>query len=133
MANSETFRPGFRISEIDVGVLILGTVGSPLLARLEESLAFATLFTIAHFFLFCNVLRITRSLELLWAALFVVFAASSFLIGFPAWGHTFTVMLAVTVIFAIIHVLQPSYHGAFWKQINPNLPHWWAIHGADRR
>ncbi len=133
MASPENFQPGFRISEIDVGVLILATLGSVLLARFDESLAVATVFTVAHFFLFCNVLRMSRPLELVWAALYVVLSASTILIGFPTWSHTFTVMLAVTAIFAVIQVLRPSYHGVFWRQINPNLPHWWTINRADKQ
>jgi hypothetical protein len=132
MASTENFRPGFRISEIDVGVLMLGTLVSVLLARFDESFAVAILFTIAHFFLFCNVLRMSRPLELAWAALFVLLAASTILIGFPTWSHTFSVMLAVTAILAFIQVLQPSYHGAFWRRLNPNLPHWWAINRRDK-
>ena len=133
MATTANFRPGFRISEIDVGVLIFGTVGSVLLARLDEALGVATVFTVAHFFLFCNVLRMSRLLELIWAAPFVLLASSTILIGVPTWSHTFTAMLAVTVILAVIQVLRPSYHGAFWGRINPNLPQWWAINGSDKQ
>jgi len=41
MENDQHFRPGFRISEVDVGVLLLGFVGSPLLGRLNDTLGFA--------------------------------------------------------------------------------------------
>ena len=128
---TEAFRPGFRISEIDVGVLILAALGSALLARFDESLAVATAFTVAHFFLFCNVLRMSRPPELAWAALFVALAASTILLGMPGWTQTFVVMLAATAVLAGVHALRPSYHGAFWRQINPNLPDWWKKNGVD--
>ena len=126
------FRPGFRLSEIDVGVLMLGILASVLLARFDESLAVALLFTLAHFFLFCNVLRMSRPLELVWAALFVLLAASTILIGFPPWNYTLSAMLAVTAIFAVVQVLRSSYHGVFWRQLNPNLPQWWAVNRKNQ-
>jgi hypothetical protein len=125
MKTATQFRPGFRISKIDVAVLLLGALGATSVARFDESLGFALAFTVAHFFLFCNVLRMARSLELSWAALFVLLAASTLLHGMPSWGHTFAVMLCVTLIFAALQLHKPSYHGIFWKRINPNLPQWW--------
>lgn len=121
------FRPGFRLSEIDVGVLMLGVLASVLLARFDESFAAALLFTLAHFFLFCNVLRMSRPLELVWALLFVLLAASTIRTGFPPWSYTFLAMLAVTAILAVVQVMRASYHGVFWQQLNPNLPQWWAV------
>lgn len=126
------FRPGFRLSEIDVGVLMLGILASVLLARFDESFAVALLFTLVHFFLFCNVLRMSRPFELVWAVLFVLLAASTILIGFPSWGYTLSAMLAMTVILAAVQVLRPSYHGVFWRQLNPNLPQWWAVNRKNQ-
>lgn len=57
METAANFRPRFRISEVDVGVVILGILGSVLLGRLNDMLGVATLFTVGHFFLFCNLLR----------------------------------------------------------------------------
>ena len=116
-----------------MGVLILGAISSVLLARFDELLGLATVFTVAHFFLFCNVLRMSRLLELLWAALFVLLATSTIIMGVPVWNYTFTIMLAVTAIFAVIQVFRPSYHGAFWMQINPDLPQWWASNQAEKQ
>jgi hypothetical protein len=31
----------------------------------------------------------------------------------------------VTLILAIVQILQPSYHGVLWRKINPNLKQWW--------
>ena len=132
MGDVVDFRPGFRLSEIDVGVLILGILASVLLARFDEPFAVALLFTLAHFFLFCNVLRMSRPLELVWAALFVLLAVSTILIGFPPWSYTLSAMLAVTAILAVVQVLRPSYHGVFWRQLNPNLPQWWAANRKNQ-
>lgn len=126
------FRPGFRLSEIDVGILLLGVLASVLIARFYELLAVALLFTLGHFFLFCNVLRMSRPLELVWAVLFVLLAAGTILNGFPPWSYTLYAMLVVTAILAIIQVLRPSYHGVFWRRLNPNLPQWWAVNRKDQ-
>ena len=132
MEDAVDFRPGFRLSEIDVGVLMLGVLASVLLARFDESFAVALLFTLAHFFLFCNVLRMSRPLELVWALLFVLLAASTIRTGFPPWSYTFCAMLAVTAILAVVQVQRSSYHGVFWRQLNPNLPQWWAVNRKNQ-
>ena len=127
MEDAVDFRPGFRLSEIDVGVLMLGILASVLLARFDESFAIALLFTLAHFFLFCNVLRMSRPLELVWALLFVLLASCTIRVGFPPWSYTFSAMLAVMAGMVVIQVLRPSYHGVLWRQLNPNLLQWWAV------
>jgi hypothetical protein len=125
LTTTANFRPGFRISEIDVGILILGILGSYIMARIEEPLGILVVFTVAHFFLFCNVVRMDRPLELIWAALFVLLAASTMIIGVPAWSNTFTIMLTVTAFLVFMQVRRPSYHGVFWRQLNPGLEQWW--------
>jgi hypothetical protein len=119
------FQPGFRLSEMDVGILILGVCCSVLLARFDERLGMVVVFVLAHFFLFCNVLRMRRLLELIWAMLFVFLAGSTFYFNYPFWHYTLVVMLVVTLILAIVQILQPSYHGVLWQKINPNLKQWW--------
>lgn len=132
MDKAAEFQPGFRLSEIDVGVLIVGVLFSVLIARFDESFAFVVLFTLGHFFLFCNVIRMSRPLELLWAALFVLLAASTVLTGFPPWIYTFSIMLLVTAILTVVQVLRPSYHGVFWRRLNPDLPQWWAVNRGNQ-
>lgn len=128
MANETTFRPGFRISAIDVGVLVAGGIGSWFTAGIDASLGIAIAFVVAHFFLFCNVVRMGRSLELCWAGLFVLLAAATQLAGIPGWIATFTIMLVCTVVFVALQMRDPSYHCAFWERINPDLPTWWERH-----
>lgn len=132
MTTTANFRPGFRISEIDVGILILGTIGSYIMGRIEDALGVLVIFTVAHFFLFCNVVRMDRTLELIWAAFFILLAAGTMLIGVPTWSHTFSIVLTVTAVFVVIQVRRPSYHGVFWRQLNPDLPQWWSINREYR-
>ena len=125
MRRTLKFQPGFRLSEMDVGIVMLGICSSVLLARLDERLGVASLFVLAHFFLFCNVLRMSRPLELIWAVLFVLLAGSTFYFGLPPWHYTLIAMLVVTLILAFVQILQPSYHGVVWRKFNPNLKQWW--------
>ena len=126
MPNQEDFRPGFRLSGFDVGVLIVGILLAVIVGRGENWLGVVVAFTVAHFFLFCNVLRMSRAYELTWTALFVLMAASTILRGFPLWRHTFSAMLLCTCILTALEMRKASYHGICWRFINPNLPQWWA-------
>ncbi|MCI5123740.1 MAG: hypothetical protein D3925_04515 [Candidatus Electrothrix sp. AR5] len=120
------FRPGFRLSVSDVIILLIGTIGSILLHSMENPLGLVVLFTLAHFFLFCNVLRMCRRFELIWAALFLFLSVNTILFSLPDWLGTVLIMLGITAVLTVLQVRQPSYHGIFWRQINPKLPQWWA-------
>ncbi len=61
------FVPGFRIFELDGGIILRVFCESPSLMRLLKQLAVAALFAREHFAFLCNVLCAKRALELLWA------------------------------------------------------------------
>ena len=82
-------------------------------------------FPVLHFFLFCNVFRIARTLELAWAAAFVGLAGGTILEGVPGWTATTVASLVLTVVVIALEMGRPSYHGVLWRRINPNLPDWW--------
>ena len=82
-------------------------------------------FVVAHFFLFCNVVRMERLGELAWAGVFVLLYASTTLTGVPQWPVTLAISLAVTIVFVVLEMRMPSYHGVFWRKVNPRLPDWW--------
>lgn len=130
--NTPAFRPGFRLSVVDILVLVVGAACSLLLDGMENPLGQAVLFTVAHFFLFCNVLRMRRSFELIWAALFLLLASLSISCDVPTWSVTVLIILAATLVLTVLQVRQPSYHGIFWQQLNPGLPQWWEEHIKQR-
>jgi len=132
MKRTLKFQPGFRLSEMDVGIILLGVCVSVLLGRFDERLGMMVLFVLAHFFLFCNVLRMSRPLELIWAGLFVLLAGSTFTFGQPSWNTTMAAMLGMTLILTFIQCLLPSYHGVLWRKLNPNLEQWWAAREGRR-
>ncbi|HVU28664.1 MAG TPA: hypothetical protein VHG71_13145 [Verrucomicrobiae bacterium] len=87
--------------------------------------SFVVAFAVGHFFLFCNVFRISRRLELVWTGIFVVLTGGTVLVQFPGWPATFAVSICATVVVIAVEMKKPSYHGIFWKQINPRLRDWW--------
>ena len=126
MTTPAAFLPGFRISVRDVIVLIPGAAAAWWVARIDLSLSLAVLFTVGHFFLFCNVVRMARKLELIWTAIFLVLAVCAQLLQVPSWNQTFAICLVATCVLVATHLRSPSYHGLGWQRINPGLPEWWA-------
>ncbi len=130
MQGAIQFNPGFRLSAIDCFVLILGAVGTVWAFPIESVLGLAIAFTVGHFFLFCNIVRMARPRELVWAVAFITLSSASALIGTPTWHQTFIASLAITCVLLVLEMRSPSYHGIFWQRINPNLRAWWQTHGG---
>jgi hypothetical protein len=80
---------------------------------------------VGHFFLFCNVFRMSRPPELLWAFTFTVLSGATLRTGGPGWLATVTVSVALAVVLIGLETRKPRYHGVGWKKLNPRLPDWW--------
>lgn len=119
------FAPGFRLSVLDAIVLAVGIVVVFALATVAWWGALAVGFVLGHFFLFCNVVRMSRPLELAWAAVFAALAAATLALDAPGWPVTLSVSLVATLALVGLEMRKPSYHGAGWTRINPGLPAWW--------
>lgn len=80
---------------------------------------FALLFPIvlAHFFLFCNVFRVRRNLELIWAGVFVVNFAAWAITGSFSWWPVLLVQTPVTIACIVIEMRSPNYHGIGYARI----------------
>lgn len=126
------FAPGFRLSIVDVFVLVLGTAATIVLSMFVWWWGFVPVFGLAHFFLFCNVVRVARPLELVWAGVFIVLAGATVAIDTPGWLVTALVSLLVTVVVVVVEMRKPSYHGVGWQWINPGLPAWWESRVAEK-
>jgi len=120
------FQPGFRLSTLDVIVLVVGAVASAYSMTVDRWFGVAIAFVVLHFFLFCNVLRMSRVLELIWAGIFAALAIASISFDLLSWATVFAISSAVTVIVAVVEARRPSYHGVGWQKLNPRLPEWWA-------
>jgi len=125
------FAPGFRLSVVDLIILVIGAVAALALFRIVWWWGFVVGFALAHFFLFCNVVRMARPLELAWSSVFVALAAATVALDAPGWLMTTCVSLLVTVVVVLLEVRKPSYHGVGWRRINPELPAWWAAQTAE--
>ena len=131
MQNRE-FRPGFRCSALDAVVLAAGILASFAIGRQGGWMSFVIPYVVGHFFLFCNVFRISRRLELLWAVLFVALALLTVTSGRPGWPTTIAVSFAATLVVIGLALRQPSYHGIGWKRWNPELHDWWLATHMER-
>lgn len=106
-------RRGFRFSPIDLlAILICGMltwVSYPWLGEV------AYLFPIAlgHFFLFCNVFRIRRRPELIWAGLFVMNVAINVTFGELSWLRILAIQTPLTVLLISQEIRSEKYHGIF--------------------
>ncbi|MEM6329690.1 MAG: hypothetical protein AAF790_05515 [Planctomycetota bacterium] len=142
-AAESVFSPGFRLSKLDCVVawlflLLIAPVSMSfdarffsVLSELETVAAFTVPFL--AFFLFCNVFRVSRPLELCWAALFIGLMVTA--VWLQALSGTVSLLIALLgmVVVIAVETRRPSYHGVGWRRLNPNLPDWWAKHGPGRR
>jgi len=119
------FQPGFRLAVLDVAVLIVGGIVSAYMMTIDRWFGFAIAFVVLHFFVFCNVLRMSRPLELIWAGIFAALAITAISQSLLSWPIVFAVSTVVTGIVAFIETRRPSYHGIGWQRLNPRLPEWW--------
>ena len=126
------FNPGFRLDAIDTLVLVAGAAGAIFLAQVEWWMGLIVGFAVGHFFIFCNVFRVAKPLELTWSAIFVILAGSTIATGRPGWIVTIATTLVATLAVIVMQVRKPSYHGIAWQRFNPRLPEWWESQATER-
>ena len=99
---------GFRFSRTDAIFLIFSAVGTWFL----RNTPFVVLipFVVVHFFLFCNVFRVRRHWELMWAAAFLANFAAWTLTSF-SWAGVFGVQIPITVVVILITIRSDGYRG----------------------
>lgn len=119
------FQPGFRFSAFDLLVLALGITAVVFCGSQDFCIGVAIGFVVLHFFLFCNVFRIPRVPELIWAGVFSLLAAATILIEIPGWIVTFASSLAFSLLLLWRETGKASYHGICWQRWNPGLRAWW--------
>lgn len=124
------FAPGFRLSSLDIVVLVGGTAAAGGLWLFTPSASFVIAFVVGHFFLFCNVFRVSRGLELAWGALFSVLAGATVITGIPGWLLSALIALLATIVVVALEMRKPCYHGVFWQRVNPGLSEWWEKNNA---
>jgi hypothetical protein len=121
-----SFRPGFRFSAGDAAMLLAAAAFAWwVYDRNGLWLVKVTAFVVGNFFLFCNVFRIGRSLELLWTVVFLILAAARLRMGALEWSTIYLISGGLTIALVLIEMRKPSYHGVGWNTINPGLRDWW--------
>lgn len=106
---------GFRISSADVLVLF---VAAALYIASRATLGhLALIFVIVplHFFLFCNVFRIHRSAELIWAAAFALNVAAWASDAPLAWTSVLLIQTPITAVLIYWAFRRDDYHGVLWR------------------
>ncbi|HEX8371729.1 MAG TPA: hypothetical protein VF585_03040 [Chthoniobacterales bacterium] len=116
------FKPGFRLSILDAAILAAGVAVACVGPR---DLAIVATSAVFHFFLFCNVFRIRRVPELVWAGIFVILSSATIATGWPTWGITLAVSSGIAALIIWRELKIPSYHGLLWQKFNPALTEWW--------
>lgn len=103
--------PGFRFSVRDGVVISIAVVGSVFLWRTLGAMAMLFPIVVFHFFLFCNVFRVRRSLELIWAAAFVINVTCWSAFGNLNWLAILLVQSPITLLGIGLEMSSSTYHG----------------------
>ncbi len=74
-------------------------------------------YALGHFFLFCNVFRVRRRDELVWAAVFVLSAALWVQVTTSVWPVLLT-PLPLTAVILIATARSPQYRGAWCQRLS---------------
>lgn len=112
---------GFRFSFVDGIVLLAALIGTSWLTNEIGDMGYLPVFVVMHFFLFCNVFRIRRKPELIWAFAFVLLTC--LLLAFVRFSSIVLMVyqLPVTVVLIVRGIRLPDYHGVFARQLNSKL------------
>ena len=76
---------------------------------------------VGHFFLFCNVFRIHRTKELIWAAICLLNVGTWAITDEVWWPGILMIQMPITVILIWTEIQLPRYHGIFARRLNPRL------------
>ncbi len=112
---------GFRFSVMDAVALIVFGAAAGGLYRLGSSLPWLVLIAAGHFFLFCNVFRVVRRRELLWAALYILNVGFWLLLGRLDWFNILACQLPVSAGVIAWEIKAARYHGICADRLNPAL------------
>ncbi|MDA0750697.1 MAG: hypothetical protein O2964_08295 [Verrucomicrobia bacterium] len=133
MKTKTKFQPGFRISAMDVGILVAGVMGASIVWSSSVLWALIILFVVAHFFMFCNIFRIPRRPELIWAGTFISLSFMTIVFELPGWLITAGTSFGLAAILIRQSMRRPDYHGVAWQKINPGLRDWWEERGTLKK
>lgn len=123
-ALSKSGRPrtwGLRLSKLDCFVIVFSVVATVALWRFTNGYSLIGMLVVAHFFLFCNVFRIPRTPELVWAGAFLSVCLTLLVCDELHPLILAVAILPVTVLVLAYSIRLPTYHGVFANHLNPRL------------
>lgn len=120
------FKPGFRFSVFDAIILVIASCLALFLNSYNYLYSVLVVFIILHFFLFCNIVRMSRIPELIWASFFLCTFYLHLKLSVLSFNMALVSCILVTSILVFLESRKPSYHGIFWQKVNPKLPDWFA-------
>lgn len=120
------FKPGFRFSMFDAAILIAALLLVFFTHSYGLTYSVLVIFVILHFFLFCNIVRMSRIPELIWASFFLLAFYFHLKLSAITFVQALVSCISVTFILIFLEVIKPSYHGVFWKKLNPKLSEWFS-------
>jgi len=112
---------GFRFSLADAVALAGFGIGVAVLHHAGSSASWMVAIVAGHFFLFCNIFRVRRRRELIWATLFVVNVGLWSLLGLLDWFKVLACQLPVTAAIIAGELRTTRYHGVFADRLNTRL------------
>ena len=115
---------GFRLSWLDAAVLALAVPATWLLWPVIGPIAGCIAMALGHFFLFCNVFRIIRWKELVWAAVCVLNVAAWSIVDDTWWPGILAVQTPLTIALIATELRTGRYHGVWARRLNPHLDNW---------
>lgn len=119
------FKPGLLFNFRDILLLVAGVAIALSLFPQASRMSLVTAMIIGHIFVFSNVFRISHSREFIWSGCFVLIGSVTIISGSAGWLYTIIMMLLICIFAVGINMQKPSYHGVFWRRVNPQLEHWW--------
>jgi hypothetical protein len=112
---------GFRLSVTDIAVLALAVPATGLLWPVIGAMAGIIPMAVGHFFLFCNIVRIHRWKELVWAAVCLLNVGGWAACDRLWWPGILAVQTPLTVVLIATELRTRRYHGVWARRINPHL------------
>jgi len=112
---------GVRFSFFDAVILVAAVVAGIGSYAITDGYSLLILFVVFHFFLFCNVFRIRRKPELVWAGIFVLNCTAWTQFGGVSLVGMIGSQFFVTVLVIANEFRSPNYHGVFARRINSRL------------
>jgi len=117
------------MSGLDALVMVVAVAATGLTLPWLGVMAWLFVIVAGHFFLFCNVFRIQRVLELVWAGLFVLNVSGWYVMDAFEWWRVLAAQTPATIALVSMSFSKNDYHGVFWRyaphprQVDPTRKH----------